>query len=310
MAAGAAALPASSRIAWAQAYPARPVRWIVGFPPGGAADLIARSLAQWLSERLGQQFIIENRPGAGSNIAAEAVVRASSDGYTLLLVVATNTVNATLYDKLSFNFISDIVPVASIGRTPFIMVVNQSVPAKTVPEFIAYAKANAGKLNMASSGIGTSAHVFGELFKAMAGVDLVKAAVSPSRFARRTGAANLYCNPWGHWVHPNGPAPRLGGDQRAALADAARHPDQGEFVQGYEASGWEGIGAPKGTPVEIIDKLNKEVNVALADPKMKADLAKLGSVATPMSPADFGKFIIEEAEKWGKVVRAAKIKLE
>jgi tripartite-type tricarboxylate transporter receptor subunit TctC len=313
LAAGAAALPAVSRIARAQAYPSRPVRWIIGFPPGGAPDLVARPLAQWLSERLGQQFIIENRPGAGSNIAAEAVVRAPPDGYTLLLVVATNTINATLYDKLNFNFIRDIVPVASIGRTPFVMVVNPSVPAKTVPEFIAYAKANPGKLNMVSNGTGTANHVFGELFKAMADVDLVHVPYRSSFYPDLlAGQVQVTFTPipgvMGYI--------RVGQLRALAVTSATRSetlpdiPSVGEFVPGYEASGWEGIGAPKSTPAEIIDKLNKEVNAALADPKMKANLANLGGVATPMSPADFGKFIIEEAEKWGKVIRASNIKAD
>ena len=313
LAAGAAALPAVSPVVWAQAYPSRPVRWIIGFPPGGAPDLVARPLAQWLSERLGQQFIIENRPGAGSNIAAEAVVRAPPDGYTLLLVVATNTINATLYDKLNFNFIRDIVPVASIGRTPFVMVVNPSVPAKTVPEFIAYAKANPGKLNMASSGNGTANHVFGELFKGMAGVDLVHVPYRGSFYPDLlAGQVQVIFTPIPGVIGYI----RTGQLRALAVTSAARSPTLpdiptvGEFVPGYEASGWEGIGAPKNTPPGIIDKLNKEVNAVLADAKMKADLANLGDVATPMSPADFGKFVIEEAEKWSKVIRAANIKPE
>jgi tripartite-type tricarboxylate transporter receptor subunit TctC len=313
LAACAAALPAVSRIARAQAYPSRPVRWIIGFPPGGAPDLLARMLAQGLSERLGQQFIIDNRPGAGSNIAAEAVVRASPDGYTLLLIVATNTINATLYDKLSFNFVRDIVPVASIGRTPFILVVNPSVPAKTVPEFIAYAKANPGKLNMASSSNGTANHVFGELFKGMAGIDLVHVPYRGSFYPDLlAGQVQVIFTPIsGVIVYI-----RTGQLRALAVTSAARSPTLpdiptvGEFVPGYEASGWEGIGTPKNTPPGIIDKLNKELNAVLADAKMKADLASLGDVVTPMSPADFGKFVIEEAEKWGKVIRAANIKPE
>ena len=287
LAAGAAALPAFSRIARAQAYPSRPVRLIVGFPPGGAPDLVARPLGQWLSERLGEQFIIENRPGAASNIAAEAVVRASPDGYTLLLVVATNTINATLYDKLNFNFIRDIVPVASIGRTPFIMVVNPSVPAKSVPEFIAYAKANPGKLNMVSNGTGTANHVFGELFKAMAGVDLVhvpyRSSFYPDLLAGQVQVTFTAIPGVMGYI-------RAGQLRALAVTSATRSetlpdiPSVGEFVPGYEASGWEGIGAPKSTPAEIIDKLNKEVNAALADPKMKAHLANLGDVATPIVP--------------------------
>ena len=313
LAASVVAVPVLSGIARAQAYPTRPVRWIIGFPPGGAPDLLARMLAQGLSERLGQQFIIDNRPGAGSNIAAEAVVRASPDGYTLLLIVATNTINATLYDKLSFNFVRDIVPVASIGRTPFILVVNPSVPAKTVPEFIAYAKANPGKLNMASSGNGTANHVFGELFKGMAGVDLVHVPYRGSFYPDLlAGQVQVIFTPIPGVIGYI----RTGQLRALAVTSAASSPTLpdiptvGEFVPGYEASGWEGIGAPKNTPPEIIDKLNKEVNAVLADAKMKADLANLGDVATPMSPADFGKFVIEEAEKWNKVIRAANIKPE
>jgi tripartite-type tricarboxylate transporter receptor subunit TctC len=313
LAASVVAVPVLSGIARAQAYPTRPVRWIIGFPPGGAPDLLARMLAQGLSERLGQQFIIDNRPGAGSNIAAEAVVRASPDGYTLLLIVATNTINATLYDKLSFNFVRDIVPVASIGRTPFILVVNPLVPAKTVPEFIAYAKANPGKLNMASSGNGTANHVFGELFKGMAGVDLVHVPYRGSFYPDLlAGQVQVIFTPIPGVIGYI----RTGQLRALAVTSAARSPTLpdiptvGEFVPGYEASGWEGIGAPKNTPPGIIDKLNKEVNAVLADAKMKADLANLGDVATPMSPADFGKFVIEESEKWSKVIRAASIKPE
>jgi tripartite-type tricarboxylate transporter receptor subunit TctC len=313
LAASVVAVPVLSGIARAQAYPTRPVRWIIGFPPGSAPDLLARMLAQGLSERLGQQFIIDNRPGAGSNIAAEAVVRASPDGYTLLLIVATNTINATLYDKLSFNFVRDIVPVASIGRTPFTLVVNPLVPAKTVPEFIAYAKANPGKLNMASSGNGTANHVFGELFKGMAGVDLVHVPYRGSFYPDLlAGQVQVIFTPIPGVIGYI----RTGQLRALAVTSAARSPTLpdiptvGEFVPGYEASGWEGIGAPKNTPPGIIDKLNKEVNAVLADAKMKADLANLGDVATPMSPADFGKFVIEESEKWSKVIRAASIKPE
>ena len=272
LAAGAAALPAVSRIAWAQAYPTRPVRIIVGFAAGGAADIIARLIGQWLSERLGQPFVIENRPGAGSNIATEAVVRAPPDGYTLLLVGTANAINATLYDKLNFNFIRDIAPVAGIIRVPNVMVVNPSVPAKTVPEFIAYAKANPGKINMASGGIGTAAHVSGELFKMMAGVDMVHV---PYR-----GAAPALTDLLGGQVQvmfasmPSSIEHIRAGKLRAlAVTTATRSealpdiPTVGEFVPGYEASAWYGVGAPKDTPAEIVDKLNKEINAASPIPR-------------------------------------------
>ena len=311
LATGAAALPALSRVAWSQTYPARPVRIVVGLPPATAADIIARLVGQWLSERLGQQFVIENRPGAGSNIGTEVVVRASPDGYTLLLAVTANTVNATLYEKLSFNFIRDIAPVASIVATTYVLVVNPSVPAKTVAEFIAYASANPGKINMASTGNGSGTHVFGELFKMMTGVNMVHV---PYR-------ANFYPDLLGGQVQAafvttvSSIAYIRGGKLRAlAVTTAARSralpdiPTVGEFVPGYEASGWEGIGAPKNTPVEIIDKINKEINLALADPKMKARFADLGVEPMPMSPAAFGKFIADETEKWGKVIRTANIK--
>ena len=281
LAAGAAALPAVSRVAWAQAYPTRPVRIIVGLPPGGATDIVARLIGQWLSERLGQPFVIENRPGAGTNIGTEAVVRAPPDGYTLLLVGRRNAINATLYDKLNFNFIRDIAPVAGIIRVPLVMVVNPSVPAKTVPEFIAYAKANPGKINMASAGIGTPGHVAGELFKMMAGVDMVHV---PYR-----GAAPALTDLLGGQVQVMFGTTvssiehiRAGKLRALAVTTATRSealpdiPTVGEFVPGYEASAVFGIGAPRNTPAEIVDKLNKEINAALADPKIKARLADLG----------------------------------
>ena len=288
---------------------------IVGFAAGGAPDILARLMGQWLSERLGQPFVIENRPGAGSNIATEAVVRAPPDGYTLLLVSPANAINATLYDKLNFNFIRDIAPVAGIIREPHVMVVNPSVPAKTVPEFIAYAKANPGKLNMASAGNGTAAHVAGELFKMMTGVDMVHV---PYR-----GAAPALTDLLGGQVQVMFAAMpasieyiRAGKLRALAVTTATRSealpdiPTVGEFVPGYEASAWFGVGAPKNTPAEIIDKLNKEINAALADPKIKARLADLGGTVLPGSPADFGKLIADETEKWGKVIRAANIKPE
>jgi tripartite-type tricarboxylate transporter receptor subunit TctC len=313
LAAGAAALPAVSRITWAQAYPTRPVRIVVGFPPGGGADITARLIGQWLSERLGQPFIIDNRPGAGSNIATEAVVRAPADGYTLLLVGGWNAINATLYDKLSFNFIHGIAPVAGIMRVPSVMVVNPSVPAKTIPEFIAYAKANPGKINMASPGTGTGPHIAGELFKMMAGVDMVH---MPYR-----GAGPALTDLLGGQVQvtfasmPSSVGYVRTGKLRALASTAATRsealpdvPTVSEFVPGYEASGWFGIGAPKNTPTEIVDKLNNEINAALADPNMKARLADLGGTALALSPADFGKLITDDTEKWGKVIRAANIK--
>jgi tripartite-type tricarboxylate transporter receptor subunit TctC len=315
LAAGAAALPAVSRIARAQAYPTRPVRMVVGYPPGGVTDIVARIIGQWLSERLNQPVVIDNRPGAGSNIAAEAVVRAPADGYTLLLIFSANAINATLYDKLNFDFIRDIAPVAGILRAPQVMEVNPSVPAKNVPEFIAYAKANPGKLNMASGGNGAPAHVSGELFKMMAGVNMV-------HIPYRGGGPALTDLIGGQvQVMFDNMASSIGhiraGKLRAlAVTTATRSetlpdiPTVSEFVSGYEASAFVGIGAPKNTPAEIVDKLNKEINVALADPKIKARFAELGTNAIPGSSADFGKLIVDETEKWAKVVKFAGIKPE
>jgi tripartite-type tricarboxylate transporter receptor subunit TctC len=312
LAAGAAALPAVSRIASAQAYPTRPVHMIVGFPAGNASDIIARLITQSLSDRLGQQFVVENRPGAGSVVGTEAVVRAQPDGYTLLMeVVTANAVNATVYANLNYNFIRDIAPVGSIGSGCFVMVVNPSVPAKTVPEFITYAKANPGKINMASAGNGTATQVFGELFKIMAGVDIPHVPYRGSFLSDLLG---------GQVQVVFGPMPQLvelirAGKLRAlAVTTASRSailpdiPTVGEFVSGYEASAWYGVGAPKNTPAEIIDRLNKEINAALADPKIKDRLADLGVTPTPMTPVEFGKLIADETEKWGKVVQAANIK--
>jgi tripartite-type tricarboxylate transporter receptor subunit TctC len=315
LAAGAAALPAISRMARAQAYPTRPVRIIVGFAPGGAADIMARLIGQWLSERLGQQFVIENRPGAGGNIGTEAAVRAPADGYTLLLAHSINAINATLYEKLNFNFIQDIAPVTSFASGALVMVVNPSVPARTVPEFIAYAKANPGKINMASQGVGSTGHVSGELFKMMTGVNLVHV---PYR-----GAGPALIDLLGGQVQVMFPATvssieyiRAGRLRALAVTAATRKdalpdiPTVGQFVPGYEASNWYGIGVPTGTPAEIIGKLNKEVNAGLADAKMKARLADLGETPFPGSPADFSKLIADDTEKWGKVIRAANIKPE
>jgi tripartite-type tricarboxylate transporter receptor subunit TctC len=315
LAAGAAALPAVARIARAQTYPTRPVRIIVGFAPGGTGDIIARLTGQWLAERLGQPFIIENRPGGGTNIATEAVVRAPADGYTLLLVGPAQAINATLYNKLNFHFIRDITPVAGIVVGPNVMVVNPSVSATTVPEFIAYAKANAGKLNMASGGIGSLGHVSGELFKMMAGINIGHVPYrggGPALNDLLAGQVQVYFSP--------APAAieyiRAGKLRALAVTTATRSevlpdiPTVHEFVPGYEARVWQGIGAPKATPTELVEKLNKEINAGLADPKMKARLADLGGTVLALSPADFGKLIGDETEKWGKVIRAATIKAE
>jgi tripartite-type tricarboxylate transporter receptor subunit TctC len=315
LAAGAAALPAVSRVARAQAYPTRPVRWIVGFAPGGGNDIIARLMGQWLSERLGQQFVIENRPGAGTNIATEVVVNAPPDGYTLLLAGIPNAFNASLFGKLNFNFIRDIAPVAGIIRMPLVMVVNPSVPANTVPEFIAYAKANPGKVNMASAGTGGGTHLAGELFKTMAGVNLVHVPYrsnGPALVALLGGQAEVLFPSLSSSIEYI----RTGKLRGLAVTTAMRSeampelPTVGEFVPGYEISAWYGAGAPKGTPTEVIDKLNREINEILADPKAKARLADLGGTVLAGSPADFGKFIADETEKWGKVIRAANIKAE
>jgi tripartite-type tricarboxylate transporter receptor subunit TctC len=315
LAAGAAALPAVSRIAWAQAYPTRPVRIIVGFAPGGGADIIARLIGQWLSERLGQPFIIENRPGAGSNIAAETVVRSPADGYMLLLVSSPHAFNATLYDKLNYNFIRDIAPVACITRVPDIMLVNPSVAAKTVPEFIAYAKANPGKLTMASGGIGSVSHVSGELFRMMTGVNLVHV---PYRGNGPALADLLAAQVQVMFATmPSSIAYIRAGKLRPLAVTTTTRPDElpevptvNDFVPGYEASTWYGVGVPTGTPAEVIGKLNKEINAALADPKMKGRLADLGGAPLVGSPADFGRLIADETEKWAKVIRAANIKPE
>ena len=315
LAAGAAALPATSRFAWAQAYPTRPVRLIVPFGPAGASDITARLIGQWLSERLGQQFVIENRPGAGGNIGTEAVVRAAPDGYTLLYVTTANAVSATLYDKLNFNFIRDIAPVAPIVRFPYIMVVNPSVPAKTLPEFIAYAKANPGKINMASVGIGSTPHVNGELFKVMTGTNMVHV---PYRSAAAvmtdllSGQVQLYFGTTASSLEyvRTGKLRALAVTIERRLDALPDIPTVGDFVPGYEASNWYGIGAPRNTPVEVIEKLNKETNAGLADPKIKARIADLGGSPLTGSPADFGRLIADETEKWGKVVKFVGIKAD
>jgi tripartite-type tricarboxylate transporter receptor subunit TctC len=312
-AAGAAALLAVSRFAWAQTYPSRPVRIIVGFAAGGPNDILARLIGQWLSERLGQPFVIENKPGAGSNIATEAVVRASPDGYTLLLVGSPNAINATLYDKLNFNFIRDIAPVASLIRGVLVMVVHPSVPATTLPEFIAYAKANPGKLSYGSGGVGGITHITPELFKMMAAVNMVHVpyrGVAPALTGLLGGQVQvLFANPAQSIQYI-----RAGKLRALAITTATRLealpdiPTVGEFVPGYEASSVFGLGAPNNTPTEIIDKLNNEINAALADPKFKVRLANLDGMVLGGSPVDFGKLIADETEKWGKVIRFAKIK--
>ncbi len=306
LAAGAAALPAVSRIA--SAYPTRPVRLIVGFPAGGPTDITARLIAQWLSERFGQQFVVDNRPGAGSNIGTEAVVRAPADGHTLLLLGATNAINATLYEKLNFDFIRDIAPVAGIIRVPLIMEVHPSVPATTVPEFIAYARANAGRINMASGGNGTTLHVSGELFKMMTGLDMLHVpyrGVAPMLTDLIGGQVQVAFDPMPSSIE----YVKAGKLRPLAVTTAVRSqalpeiPTVGEFVPGYEASTWYGVGAPRNTPAEIIDRLNGEINAGLADARLKARLADLGGMALAGSAADFGAFIAEETEKWAKVVK-------
>ena len=314
LAAGAAALPAVSRITRAQAsYPVRPVHLLVGFPAGGVGDVVARLMGQWLSERLGQPFVIDNRPGAAGNIAAEAAVRTIPDGYTLLWVTSSNAISATLYEKLSFDFMRDIAPAASIIRTPLVMAVNPSVPAKTVSEFIAYAKANPGKINMASGGNATTAHLAGEMFNMMAGIKMV-------HVPYRGGAPAVTDLIAGHVQVMFEPVPSLiehirAGKLRALAVTTARHsealpdvPAVGDFVPDYEASAWFGVGAPRSTPTEIIDRLNREINAGLADSKIKARLADLGGMVLTGSPADFAQLIAEEIEKWGKVIRAANIR--
>jgi tripartite-type tricarboxylate transporter receptor subunit TctC len=308
LAAGAAALPILPRLAWAQAYPTRPVRLIVPFGPAGANDITALLIGQWLSERLGQQFVIENRTGAGGNIGTEAVVRAAPDGYTLGVFGAPSAINATLYDKLNFNFVRDIAPVAPIVRFPYIMVVNPSVPAKTLPEFIAYAKANPGKINMASPGSGSTPHVNGELFKVMTGTNMVHVTYRSAAAVITdllSGQVQLYFGTTASLLEyvRTGKLRALAVTIERRLDALPDVPTVAEFVPGYEASNWYGIGAPRNTPVEVIEKLNKETNAGLADPKLKARLADLGGTPLLGSPADFGKLIAEETEKWGKVVK-------
>jgi tripartite-type tricarboxylate transporter receptor subunit TctC len=313
LAAGAAALPAASRLAWAQTYPSRPVRVIVGFPAGSATDIVGRLIAQSLSERLGQQIIVDNRPGAGSNIAAEVVAHATADGYTLLAMTITNAVNATLYQGLNFDIVRDIVPIVGTFRSPNVMVVNRSVPAKTLAEFIAYAKANPGKINYASLGNGSGPNVNGELFKMMAGVDLVHVPYRgnpvPDLLA---GQVQVFFSPMPFTI-----AYVRAGTVRALAVTSAKRSDAlpdiptvAEFVPGFETYIWHGMGAPKGTPPEIIGKLNTEINAVLADPKMKERFAEVGGTVIGGSPDELGKLIADEIEKWGKVIKFAGIKAE
>jgi tripartite-type tricarboxylate transporter receptor subunit TctC len=314
-AAMAAALPAVSQSAWGQAYPARPVRIVCGFPGGSSQDIVARIVGQWLTQRLGQPVIIDNRPGAGGNIAVEAVVNAPADGYTLLMTGPNNAVNATLYDNLKFVFLRDIAPVALIMSVPLVMEVNLSVPARSVPEFIAYAKANPGKINMASAGNGTAVHVSGELFKMMTGVDMVHVPYRGSPLAMTDllgGQVQV--------IFDNMPSVishiKAGSLRALAVTTAERSaelpdvPTVGETVKDYEASAWFGVGAPKGTPKEIIEKLNTQVNEIIQEPAMKARLAELGGVPMVGTPEDFGKIVQSETDKWEKVVKFSGVKID
>jgi tripartite-type tricarboxylate transporter receptor subunit TctC len=313
LAAGVATLPAISRIARAQTYPTRPVRIVVGFPAGGTSDIVGRLLGQWLSERLGQQFIVENRPGASANLATEAVAKAAADGYTLLLIGGVNTINATLFDKLNFDFLRDITPVASVFETPLVVEVNPSVPVHTIPEFIAYAKANPGKLNLATPGIGTPPHVAGELFKMTAGVNVVHVpyrGTGPMLTDLIGGQVQVAFDPLPASIEHI----RAGKLRALAVTTASRSealpgiPSASEFVPGYVASNWYGFAAPKNTPFEIVGRLNAEINAALADPKMKARLAELGGTTFASSPTDFAKFVADDTAKWEKVIQAANMK--
>jgi tripartite-type tricarboxylate transporter receptor subunit TctC len=312
-AAGAAAWPMRSTFAWAQAYPSRPVRIIVGYAAGGAQDIVARLIGQSLSARLGQPFVVENRPGAGGNIATESVVKAAPDGYTLLLLNTPDAINATLYDNLNYNVVRDIAPVADVAHMPGIMVMNPALPPKTVPEFVAYTKANPGKVNMASAGVGSSGHLAGELFKMMTGADMVHVPYrggAPALADLLGGQVQVFfgvlASSMGHI--------RAGRLRALAVTTATRSPALpdvpavAESVPGYEASGWSGIAAPKDTPKDIIDTLNQAINAALADPKTKAQLVALGGALAPGSPADFARFVAHETEKWRDVVRSANVK--
>jgi tripartite-type tricarboxylate transporter receptor subunit TctC len=314
LAAGAAALPVASRIAWGQAYPTRPVRVVVGFAAGGQQDILARLMGQWLSERLGQPFVIENRPGAGGSIGTETVVRAPADGHTLLSIAPSTVINGTLSDKLNFNFVSDIAPVAILTRQPQLMLVNPTFPAKTVPEFIAYAKANPGKVNMASAGIGTGQHLTGELFKMMTGVNMVHVPYrggTPAITDLIAGQVQVtFASPQGLIEYIQAGKLRALAVTTATRSEALPDlPPVGDFVPGFEVTAWFGVGAPMKTPIEIVDKLNKEFNAALTDPGIKARISDMGAAPFVGSPADFGKLIADEIEKWSKVVKFAGIKL-
>src|SRR5262245_60982263 len=314
LAAGAAALPAMSRFAWAQAYPTRPVRLIAGFPAGGVVDLYARLISQWLSERLGQQFVVENRAGAGGNLAVEATIKAPSDGYTLLMIGSNNAWNVALYDNLNFSFTRDIAPIASIYRAPAVLVAHPSFLAKSVPALIAYAKANPGKINMASGGVGSAQHVYGELFKMMTGVEMLHVPYrggGPALTDLLAGQVQVMFDTMATSIEHI----RAGKLRPLAVTGATRAevlpnvPPVGDFVPGYEGTGWQGVGAPRNTPAEIIDKLNKEINAGLADPRMKARIADLGGTVFASSPAEFATFIAEYTEKWAKVIKFAGAKI-
>jgi tripartite-type tricarboxylate transporter receptor subunit TctC len=315
LAVGAAALPAVSRFAWAQTYPTRPVRWMVGFPAGGPTDVSARLIGQWLTDRLGQPFVVENRPGAASNLATETVARSPADGYTLLSIAPPAAINATLYDKLNFNFLRDIAPIALFYRIPQVMVINPALPPKTVPEFIAYAKANPGRINMASSGIGTSQHVCGELFKMITGVDMVHVpyrGAAPAITDLLAGQVQVAFDTMTTSIEHI----RAGKLRALAVTSSTRAealpdlPTVADYIPGFESSSWQGVGAPANTPPEIVKKLNAEINAALADPAVKARFAALGGTPMPMTPAGFGKLISDETEKWGKVVKFANMRAE
>jgi tripartite-type tricarboxylate transporter receptor subunit TctC len=315
LAGGAIAAPVGSRLAWSQAYPARPVHMVVGFAAGGGADIMARLIGQALGERLGQQIIVDNRPGAGTNIGTEVVVKAPPDGYMLLLVNSPAAINTTLYNNLSFDFVRDIAPVASIGRVPLVMVVNPSLPAKTIPEFIAYAKAHPGKVNMGSGGNGAPDHMSGELFKALAGVGILHVpyrGVAPAITDLLGGQVQVIFGTMPAVIEfiKAGKLRALGVTTATRSSELPDVPTIGEFVPGYEASQWYGIGAPRNTPAEIIERINKETNAVLADPKIKARLAELGASVLSGSPADFGKLIVDETDKWAKVVKISGVKAE